>query len=214
MGRKTNPGLMRLGIIKDWSSKWFDKKNYVEFLREDTFIREHIEDKHKSSGVEKILIERGPNLVSVVIRTSRPGLVIGRSGSGIEELKREVSKISRNPVKIEVQEIRNPDAYATLVAKHVAYEIERRMPFRRVLKQSLERVIQNKDVDGVKIQVAGRLGGADMSRREWLSRGKLPLQTLRADIDFAKATARTTYGAIGVKVWLYRKGLTQFNANK
>lgn len=205
MGQKINPSALRLGIIKDWNSKWFSQKNMADLLRDDHLIRDHIEEKLSNASIERILIERGPNLINIIIRTSKPGIIVGRGGSGIEELKKELSKKVKTPIRLEVQEIRNPDAYAKLVAQNIAEQIERRMPFRRVLKQTLDRVFQNKDVAGAKIQVAGRLGGADMSRREWVSKGKIPLQTLQANIDFARVKAKTTYGIIGIKVWLYKK---------
>lgn len=204
MGQKIHPGALRLGINKDWSSKWFHKKDYAALLQEDFLLRQFITEKLKHAALQKIIIERGPNLVNLIIRTAKPGLVIGRGGTGIEELKKEIQKKINTPVRLEIQEIRNPDAYAKLVAENVAEQIERRLPWRRALKQTLDRVIQNQEVSGVKIQIGGRLGGTDMSRKEWVSKGKIPLQTLRANIDFAQAIAQTSYGTIGVKVWLYK----------
>lgn len=204
MGQKVNPNSFRLGIIKDWNSKWFNQRSMADLLRDDHLIRNHIEENLANASVERVLIERGPNLINIIIRTSKPGIIVGRGGSGIEELKKNLSKKVKTPIRLEVQEIRNPDAYAKLVAQNIAEQIERRMPFRRVLKQALERVTQNKDIAGAKIQISGRLGGANMSRREWVSKGKIPLQTLQANIDFAKVIAKTNCGIIGIKVWLYK----------
>jgi len=204
VGQKVNPKAFRLGVLTTWTSKWFDKKNYQKFLREDVELRDYIMQKLKGAAIEQVIIERSPNMIELTIYTARPGIVIGRGGQGIEELKNNLIKKIKKKVHLEIQEIRNPDASAVLIAQSVAEQLERRFSFRRVLKQTIDRVSQNKDVEGVKIAVSGRLNGAEMSRREWLSKGKIPLQTIRANIDFGKINAYTAYGVIGVKVWIYK----------
>ncbi|MCK5084633.1 MAG: 30S ribosomal protein S3 [Candidatus Pacebacteria bacterium] len=206
MGKKINPFLHRLSTIRDWKSRWFNSSNYSEYLREDIELRRFLEEKLKKAAVEDIIIERSSNNVIVNIYSARPGIVIGRGGTGAEELKAEILKKinGKTEVKVNIVEIRNSELSSKLVAQAVAEQIEKRVPFRRVLKQAMERTMQNKQAQGIKITVAGRLNGAEMARTEWLSDGKIPLQTIRADIDFAKYTARTTYGAIGIKVWIYK----------
>ncbi|MFH1392461.1 MAG: 30S ribosomal protein S3 [bacterium] len=204
MGQKVNPKAFRLGILNTWSSQWFSKNKYRAFLRQDVELRDYILKNLKQAAIEKVSIERSPNLINIIIHTARPGIIIGRGGEGIESLKRALKKRLKQDIRLEVQEIRNPDASAKLVAQSVAEQLEKRISFRRILKQTIDRVSQNKEVQGVKIAVAGRLDGSEMSRREWLSKGKIPLHTLRADVDFDKAEAHTSYGAIGVKVWIYK----------
>lgn len=209
MGHKTNPTGFRLGITTDWQSRWFGKRrDYILHLRKDVEIREFILTRWKSAGIGSVQFERSPGAIRVIIHTSRPGVLIGRGGTGIEDLTRMVKKRfftgKKTDLKVEVQEIKHVEENASLVAQQVAEQLEKRMPFRRVLKSTLDQVEGNQTIEGVKIEISGRLGGAEMSRREWLSRGKIPLHTLRADIDFAKAEARTTYGVIGVKVWIYK----------
>ncbi|NOQ68256.1 30S ribosomal protein S3 [Patescibacteria group bacterium] len=206
MGKKINPFLHRLGTIRDWKSRWFNSSSYREYLREDIELRKFLEEKLKKAAVEDIIIERSSNNVVVNIYSARPGIVIGRGGTGAEELKAEIIKKinGKTEVKVNIIEIRNSELSSKLVAQSVAEQIEKRIPFRRVLKQAMEKTMQNKQAQGIKITVAGRLNGAEMARTEWLSDGKIPLQTIRADIDFAKYTARTTYGAIGIKVWIYK----------
>lgn len=208
MGKKVNPTGLRLGITTSWKSKWFSIKGYAKNLKQDIQIREFVSKKWKAASIAEVVIERSSNTIKVIIRTSRPGVLIGRGGTGIEDISRAIKdNFFRNrkvDLKIEVQEIKNFEENAALVAQNVAEQLEKRIPFRRVLKSMLDQVEKNKTVKGVKIEVSGRLGGAEMSRREWLSRGTVPLHTLRADIDFARGTAFTTYGAIGVKVWLYK----------
>ena len=206
MGKKINPFLHRLGTIRDWKSRWFNSSSYREYLREDIELRGFLEEKLKKAAVEDIIIERSSNSIVVNIYSARPGIVIGRGGTGAEELKAEIIKKinGKTEVKVNIVEIRNSELSSKLVAQSVAEQIEKRIPFRRVLKQAMERTMQNKQAQGIKITVAGRLNGAEMARTEWLSDGKIPLQTIRADIDFAKHTARTTYGAIGIKVWIYK----------
>jgi small subunit ribosomal protein S3 len=209
MGNKVHPTGIRLGITTNWQSRWFgDKKVYREQLRKDVEIRELIMSKWKAAAIANVTIERSANLVRLVIHTSRPGVLIGRGGTGIEDLSRVIKKKffagKKVDLKVEVQEVKNAEMNAMLVGQQVAEQLEKRMPFRRVLKGMLDQVEANKEVEGVKIEISGRLGGAEMSRREWLSRGKIPLHTLRADIDFARTEARTTYGVIGVKTWIYK----------
>jgi small subunit ribosomal protein S3 len=208
MGHKVNPTGIRLGITTTWKSRWFGKKDYISNLREDVQMRQFILTRWKAAAIASVDIERSANVVKIVIQTSRPGVLIGRGGTGIEDLTRSVKRRffagRRIDLKIEVQEVKHFEESAMLVAQQVAEQLERRLPFRRVLKGMLDQVEKNKTVKGVKIEICGRLGGAEMSRREWLSRGTIPLHTLRADIDFAKASAQTTYGTIGVKVWVYK----------
>ncbi len=209
MGQKINPKNFRLGITTTWRSRWFsDKKNYVQKLKEDIKLRELIIDKWKTAGIADVEIERSTNSVKIIIYTSRPGVLIGRGGSGLEDLNRIVKNKffagQRLEIKVEVKEVRKFEENASLVAQNIVEQIEKRIPFRRVMKSMLDQVEKNKKVRGVKIELSGRLGGAEMSRVEWLSRGRIPLHTLRADVDYAKAVARTTYGAIGVKVWIYK----------
>ena len=206
MGKKINPFLHRLGVVRDWKSKWFNANKYKEYLRNDIELRSFLSKSLKKAAVEDIIIERSSNSITVNIHSARPGIIIGRGGTGVEELKKEIIKRinEKTEVKVNIIEIRNYEMSASLVAQGIAEQIEKRMPFRRVLKQAIEKTMQNKKAQGIKVQVSGRLNGAEMARTEWLSEGKIPLQTLRADIDFAKYEANTTYGKIGVKVWIYK----------
>jgi small subunit ribosomal protein S3 len=209
MGNKVHPTGIRLGITTNWQSRWFgSKKTYREQLRKDIEIREFVVTKWKAAAIASVEIERRANAVRLIIHTARPGVLIGRGGTGIEDLTRATKKRffagQKVDLKVDVQEVKNPEANAMLVGQQVAEQLEKRTPFRRVLKSMLDQVEANKMVQGVKIEICGRLGGAEMARREWLSRGKIPLHTLRADIDFACAEARTTYGVIGVKTWIYK----------
>lgn len=208
MGHKANPVGMRIGITTSWKSRWFGGRSYRKSLREDILLREFILSKWKSAAIAFVEIERSSGSLRLILGTSRPGVLIGRGGTGAEDLTHTIKHRffpgKRIDLKVDIQEVKHFEENALLVAEQVAEQLERRLPFRRVLKGTLDQVEKNRSIRGVKIEISGRLGGAEMSRREWLSRGTLPLHTLRADIDFAKATARTTYGAIGVKVWLYR----------
>jgi small subunit ribosomal protein S3 len=215
MGRKTHPTAFRLGTIKNWKSRWFNPKQQRSFLEEDWRLREFIERSLPRAGIESIVISRSGASISIVIHTARPGIVIGRGGKGLEELRegirrllqaiaRERSEDFVSTIKLDIEEIRGPEGHAKLVAKNVAEQLERRFPFRRVMKQTIDKVMQQKEVQGIKLSLAGRLGGAEIARVEHLSAGTIPLSTLRADIDYAHIDARTTYGTIGVKVWLYR----------
>lgn len=209
MGNKVNPTGIRLGITTHWQSRWFgSKKTYRQQLRKDVEIRSLIMSKWKAAAIASVGIERSANAVRLIIHTARPGVLIGRGGTGVEDLTRAIKKNffagRKVDLKVDVQEVKSPETNAMLVGQQVAEQLEKRLPFRRVLKTMLDQVEANKTVEGVKIEICGRLGGAEMSRREWLSRGKIPLHTLRADIDFACYEARTTYGVIGVKTWIYK----------
>ena len=216
MGHKVNPTGLRLGITTTWKSRWFAGKDYKKNLKEDIQIREFVMKKWKAAAIADVEIERNANTLNLIIKTSRPGVLIGRGGTGITDMiviiKKKFFAGKKTDLKVEAQEVRQFEENASLVAQNVAEQLEKRTPFRRILKSSLDQVEKNRIVKGVKIEISGRLGGAEMSRREWLSRGTVPLHTLRADIDFAKATAFTTYGAIGVKVWIYKGEV--FNEDK
>lgn len=215
MGKKVNPTGLRIGITNTWKSRWFAGRDYKQKLREDIEIRAFVMKRWKSAAIADVEIERSSNAIKLIIKTSRPGVLIGRGGTGIEDISRAVKKNHfagrKVDLKIEAQEVKQFEENASLVAQNVAEQLEKRVPFRRILKSMLDQVEKNRTVKGVKIEVSGRLGGAEMSRREWLSRGTVPLHTLRADIDFSRATAFTTYGAIGVKVWLYKGEVFQKN---
>lgn len=207
MSHKIHPFSFRIGINTDWKSKWLNKKNYSKYLKQDWDLRNFIKKKLSNAAVKEILIERSANLVNITIHSSRPGIVIGRGGTGIEDLKKALKNRLENKkieIRLEVQEVKSPGTHAQLVAQNIASELERRIPYRRVLKRALDRVSQEKIVKGAKILVSGRLNGAEIARSQWLSYGKIPLGTLRADIDFAESPAYTTYGVVGVKVWIYK----------
>jgi len=206
MGQKVSPISFRLGTLQTWKSKWLVQgKDYRKFLEEDVRMRTFVLNKLKDAAIARIDIERSPNMINVIILSGRPGMIIGRGGTGIEDLKQGLQKLVHNkPLKVSVEEASDPGSNAALVARTIAEALEKRIPFRRVIKQSLERTRGNRGVKGVKIMVAGRLNGASMSRREWVSWGAIPLHTLRADIDFAKDTSQTKYGTLGIKVWIYK----------
>lgn len=204
MGQKVNPHGLRVGIIKDWSSNWYaDKKSFSDNLVEDYKIREFFEKELYQAGVSKLKIERTRKKIKVTIYTAKPGIVIGRGGEGIEALKKKIEKLTTKTVLVNVEEVRKPDLDAQLVAENIAFQLERRITFRRAMKGAIQRTMKE-GAKGIKTQVSGRLGGADMARSEGYSEGTIPLQTLRADIDYGFAEANTTYGKIGVKVWLYK----------
>lgn len=213
MGQKINPVSFRLGITQNWKSRWFSEKKYQDFLKEDYFIRAFLMKKIIKAGLEKIEIERTANALSVVIFAARPGLIIGRGGSGIEDLKKDLKNLLHKKIKrpltvdlrLSVEEVRGAETKAAIIAQNIVEQIEKRLPYRRVLKQTIDRVAQTKDVLGVKIMLKGRLDGNEIARKEWLRHGRIPLQTLRADIDYASATAFTTYGTIGIKVWVFKR---------
>jgi small subunit ribosomal protein S3 len=204
MGQKVNPRSMRLQVNKDWSSKWFADRDYADFLINDVAIRRAIDKKlNRRASVSRVDIERSPSLVTVTIYTAKPGVVIGRGGSSAEELKNLLVKVVGGPVKVSIEEIKKPEMNAKLVAENVAGQLERRISFRRAMKMAAENAMKAGAL-GAKVGVGGRLNGAEMGRREMVSQGSIPLHTLRADIDYAAAEARTTYGIIGVKVWVYK----------
>lgn len=205
MGQKVNPISMRLSVTKDWRSKWFaSKTDYTKFLNQDLEVRKLIQDKYQGrASISKVDIERAPNLVTITIFTGKAGVVIGRGGSGVQELKDQVVKIIGMPVRLNIEEIKKPELQAKIVAENIAYQLERRINFRRAVKSSAAATMRA-GAKGVRIEVAGRLNGADMSRREKEIQGSVPLHTLRADIDYALATAHTGAGSIGVKVWIYK----------
>jgi len=237
MTHRVHPKVFRIKEITDWDSRGFYRKNLPEYLEEDLKIREFLRKKLGRIGVEKIEIERFPGKINIIISSARPGLIIGRGGGGVEELKRDLEVIlkpaktttppphprslqetggrrggwspaSRAPgkreLKLEIKEIRDPWSSASLSAQWVAQQIEKRIPPRRILKQVLDKILASRGVEGIRVEVAGRLGGAEIARRQWLKRGRLPLQTLRANIDYAQAKAFCTYGVIGIKVWIYK----------
>jgi len=205
-----HPYIFRIGIINDWKSRWCNRKQYKEFLKQDLKLRDFILKKLNRAGIDSVEIERSANSINVIIKTTRPGLIIGRSGSGAEEIKREMKKMlqkegadmANTEVRLEIQEVKDPASHANVVAQEMASQIERRMPYRRVIKQTIEKIMQSKDVQGAKVMVKGRLNGTEIARKEWLKKGKISLQTLRSNIDYADSTAYTTYGTIGIKVWI------------
>lgn len=210
MSHRVHPKIFRIKELADWDSQWFDKKRYKENLEQDYKIREFLNKKLDQAAIDQIIIKRSANSVHIIIKTARPGIIIGRGGTGIQDLKKDIinkifkGKIKGIDIKIDVEEIRKSETRAMIVAKGVAEQLERRMPFRRIMKQTIEKVMQSPEVKGMKIHLAGRLAGSEMARSEWLKQGKLPLQTIRANIDYAHVAAHTTYGLIGVKIWLYK----------
>ncbi len=203
MGQKVNPHGMRVGIIKDWSSRWYAEKDFADYLVEDYNIRQFLKKKLYSAGISLIEIERASDRVKVTIHTAKPGFVIGKGGSEIEKIKKELQKLTDKKLIIDIKEIKKPDKDAQLVAENIAGQLENRISFRRAMKSCMGRAMKAGAL-GIKTAVAGRLGGADMARTEFYTEGTIPLQTLRADIDYGFAEADTTYGKIGVKVWIYK----------
>lgn len=201
MGQKTNPIGLRLGIIKTWDSNWYDDKSFAEKLLEDQHIRNYLRSRLKKAGVSKIQIERTPKNARVTIHTSRPGVVIGKSGKEITQLEEELKKITNKEVKILINEIKRPELDAALVAETIATQIEGRIAFRRAMKQAITAAMRM-GAEGIRVMCSGRLGGAEIARAEQYKEGRIPLHTLRADIDYAQAEAATIYGKIGVKVWI------------
>jgi len=212
MSKKVHPYAHRMVILRDWKSRWFatDKK-YSDFLKADIFIKEYLVKKLKNSFVSVVEIERSRNGVRVIIKTSRPGVIIGRQGEGAKKLKEDLTKMMKKndivvpeDLKVDITEVSNPDADAKIVALSVVEGLEKRMPFRRVLKQTLEKIMAVREVKGARILIGGRLNGADMARTESVKKGSIPLQTFRADVDFARERANMSYGVIGIKVWIYK----------
>ena len=203
MGQKVNPHGLRVGVIKDWNSKWYAEADFADYLVEDHKIRTYLKKKLYSAGVAKIEIERASDRVKVIIYTAKPGVVIGKGGSEIEKVKAEAQKLTSKKLIIDIKEVKRPDRDAQLVAENIALQLENRVSFRRAMKSTMGRSMKA-GAKGIKTSVSGRLGGADMARTEFYSEGTIPLQTLRADIDYGFAEANTTYGKVGVKVWIYK----------
>lgn len=210
MTHKVHPKSFRLKETADWESRWLDRKKLPQYLEEDFRIREFLEKKLKECGVQNIEIERSPGKATVIINSARPGFIIGRGGRGAEDLKKELERIlppikeEKRELRIEIREIRNPWLSASLASQWVSQQLEKRIHHRRAIKQALEKIMANKEAKGARIEVSGRLGGAEIARREWQKKGRLPRQTIRAIIDYAQSEAFCTYGVIGVKVWIYK----------
>lgn len=203
MGQKVNPHGLRVGVIKDWDSKWYAEADFADNLVEDHKIRTYLKEKLYNSGVSRIEIERASDRVKVIVHTAKPGIVIGKGGAEIEKLKAEVQKFTPKKLIVDIKEVKRPDKDAQLVAENIATQLENRISFRRAMKSTMSRSMKA-GAKGIKTSVSGRLGGADMARTEFYSEGNIPLQTLRADIDYGFAEADTTYGKVGVKVWIYK----------
>jgi small subunit ribosomal protein S3 len=203
VGQKVHPTGFRIGVIYDWQSKWYADSGYSKLLQEDLTVRQFIAKRMKDAGVSKVEIDRNANQVTVTIHTAKPGIVIGRGGQKVDELRNELEALTGKRIRVNINEIRMPELDAYLVARNIADQLERRVAFRRALKQTVARTMA-RGAEGCKAMVAGRLGGSDMSRRESTMEGRVPLHTLRADVDFGRAEAHTTFGRIGVKVWIYR----------
>lgn len=223
MSHSVHPYSHRLGIIRDWKSRWFGvNSQYRQFLKADLTLREFLKKELRGFYVGGLEIERSPKSLRLIIKTSRPGMIIGRSGDGVTKLREKILKliddkeikVPGQELKIDIEEIRNPEANAAIVGMMVAEGLEKRLPFRRVIKQTIEKVMANREVLGVKVKLGGRLGGAEMARTEDLKKGRIPLQTFRADIDFAREKAHMTYGDIGIKVWIYRGDIFNKEAKK
>ncbi len=213
MSHTVHPYSHRLGIIRDWKSRWFSTdKTYRSSLKGDLIIREFLQKELRANYVGGLDIERNQKVLRVIVKTSRPGMLIGKAGDGVVKLREKISKILRDnkvelkgqELKVDIEEVRSPESNSAIAAMMVAESLEKRLPFRRVMKQTIEKVMANKDVQGIRIRLGGRLGGAEIARSEELKKGRVPLQTLRADIDFAREKAHMTYGDIGIKVWIYK----------
>src|ERR671938_1339703 len=211
MGQKVNPVGFRLGVIRSWDSKWYEEKNYARWLHEDIRLREYVKKKLGQAGISKVEIERAANKVKINVHTARPGIVIGKRGAGIEGIKKDLQGLTQNEVYLNVVEVRKAETDAQLVAENIATQLERRIAFRRAMKKALTTAMKF-GAKGVRIRCAGRLGGAEMGRVETYREGRVPLHTLRADVDFGLAEARTTYGVIGVKVWVFKGEVMAHNA--
>ena len=213
MGQKVNPHGMRVGVIKDWNSRWYAEADFADNLVEANKIRTYVKKRLYSAGVSKIEIERASDRVKVIVHTAKPGVVIGKGGAEIEKLKAEIQKMTEKKLFVDIKEIKRPDREAQLVAESIAQQLENRVSFRRAMKSTMSRSMKA-GVMGIKTAVSGRLGGADIARTEFYSEGTIPLQTLRADIDYGFAEADTTYGKLGVKVWIYKGEVLPTRANK
>lgn len=216
MTHRVHPYVFRIGQTATWKSRWFQHKKFKNYLLEDTILRQWLDTKLRTSHIETVELERSPNVLQVIVRTARPGIMIGRGGEGAEKLKTEIQKFiaktqkrfhiesDRLEIKLTIEEVRNPETHAAIAAAMIVDDLEKRIPFRRVLRQALEKISNSREVKGVRIALKGRLDGAEMARYEWGRKGRIPLQTIRAAIDYAEKTAHTTYGTIGVKVWIYK----------
>lgn len=212
MSKKVHPYAHRIGIIRDWKSRWFaGKKEYKDYLIGDVMIRDFIMDRYRNAYISSVEIERSPKSTRIIVKTSRPGVMIGRQGEGAKKLRKDIIAMMKkknlvipDDLKIDISEVSNPDSNAAIVAYSVVEGLEKRMPFRRVMKQTLDKVMAVRGVQGARIVIGGRLNGAEMARTEEVKRGSIPLQTFRADIDFARERARLPYGTLGIKVWIYR----------
>src|SRR6187401_2560537 len=203
MGQKTHPVGFRLGVVRGWSSKWYSEKDFSKWLHEDLRLKEYIKDKLKHAGVSLVDVERAANKAKINIYTARPGIVIGKRGAGVEQLKKEVQALTENEVFLNIQEIRKAETNAQLIAENIATQLERRVAFRRAMKKAVQTAMKF-GAKGIRVSSSGRLGGAEMARYEWYREGRVPLHTLRADIEYGFAEAHTTYGVIGVKCWIFR----------
>jgi small subunit ribosomal protein S3 len=210
MSHKVHPKIYRIKGTDDWLSKGFYQKKYSSYLEEDYLIRKFLDKKLERMGVEKVEIKRFPEKIDVIVFSARPGLIIGRGGEGVEKLRKDIKKMIAKKgsvikeIGMDIKEIRNPWVSSSLSAQWVAQQLERRVSYKRVLKQVLDKIISNKEVEGARVEVAGRLDGVEIARREWVKKGKLPRQTIRADIDYSQKIARCSFGAIGIKVWIYK----------
>jgi small subunit ribosomal protein S3 len=203
MGQKTHPYGFRLGVIKTWTSKWYEDKNYAKWLHEDLALRKKIRTDHAHAGIAGVEIERAANKAKVIIQTSRPGIIIGKRGAGVEQLRADLQKLTSNELFVDIQEVRKAETNAQLVAENIATQLERRVAFRRAMKKAVSTAMKF-GVKGIRVYAGGRLGGAEIARSEKYREGRVPLHTLRADIEFGTATAKTTYGTIGVKCWIFK----------
>jgi small subunit ribosomal protein S3 len=210
LGQKVNPIGFRLGITRTWDSKWVSKKNYARWLHEDIRLRRYIHKELARAGISRVFIERAGDKAKVTVHTARPGIVIGKKGAGVESLKKDLQKLVKSEVFLNIREVRKAEVDAQLVAENVATQLENRVAFRRAMKKAVSTSLKF-GAKGIKVRCAGRLAGAEMARTEWYREGRVPLHTLRADIDYGTATARTTYGAIGVKVWIFKGEVLDMN---
>ena len=207
MGHKVNPIVFRMGMSQSWKSKWFSDKNYIEYLKQDVLVRKFLKNKLKDACIAEIEIKRSADIIEIVIHSSRPGVIIGRGGTGVEDIKKDITnkyfKNIRKNLKLTIEEVKRPMLSAPVVLQGMIDQVEKRLPYRKVMKKTIEKVMQA-GAKGVKITMSGRLNGVEIARTETLKQGRLPLHTLRADIDYSRGTARTTYGAIGIKIWIYK----------
>ncbi|MBI3420627.1 MAG: 30S ribosomal protein S3 [Candidatus Sungbacteria bacterium] len=216
MTHRVHPYIFRMGETTNWKSRWFHPKKFQVYLLEDTMLRAWLQKKLRQSHIETVEMERSPNVLHVIVKTARPGILIGRGGEGAEKLKQEIQRFihktrkranllpERCDLRLTIEEVRTPETHAAIAGEMIVEDLEKRIPFRRVLRQALEKISSNKEVKGVRIALKGRLDGAEMARYEWGKKGRIPLQTIRASIDYAEKTAYTTYGTIGIKVWIYK----------